>query len=257
MKPARFYLPDGSTCAGLREARKSGNAVPSVTTITSLYPRYALQDWLNRQLWESTVTTPRYPNEADNNYYARCQEHADEIAAAARDRGNRAHDMLTGTYEDYVPEDLSNIWKCFNAWRNPSETQIWSERVLFGTDYAGRADRLMTISDDRLFLDDFKIRSKPAIYPEDGIQLSAYLNALPACDWWRTTCRSIVIASDGSEIKVKEWTEDEMNGSYQIFRHLHAIWCHANNYYPISRTAFPQTATVPQQPAFAVPCCAR
>jgi len=225
---SRFYLPDGSTVAGLREARKIDGAVPSVTTVTAIYPKPWLARWKLDQVLHAALTLPQQPGETLDGFAARVQDDAEAQAAHARDLGSRAHDAIL-QFGGVTP-DIAPVFECWRNWQ-PAEKTVWTERVLFGPDYAGRADRLQ-LGDGGYFLDDFKIRSKARTYDEDCIQLAAYLEALPIEQWVYARCRSIVVQADGSTILVREWSDTELAEAYDTFRKLHTIWCRVNNFFP-------------------------
>lgn len=232
----RFYLPDGSTVVGLRAARKTENALPSVTTLLSCWPKPWLLNYKLNQMRDAALTLPRQPDESDDEFFERVSLDAEAHAKAGADRGSAVHDIiLRGGKLDQSELALPPI-RAWAEWQPKDERTIWTEKVLFGVGYAGRADRLQ-ISQERqcYFLDDFKIRQTARIYDEDRLQLAAYHEALPLENWVHTRPRSIVIQADGEKIIVREWTDDELADAYTAFTRCKMLWCTANNYWPGER----------------------
>lgn len=181
-----FEIPkaDGS---GMRsptvaDARKLG-LLPGVTHITRLLDKPELASWKMEQACLAVLTTPRKEGEGLDAFVRRVLHEEmvqEEEAKKARELGSAIHDALalalTGqdwdrALEPYIAPVLE--------WQKSCGRVVWTEKVLAGEFYAGRADALLE-NEDFLGLVDFKTTGKlPAkSYREHQLQTAAYANLL-------------------------------------------------------------------------------
>jgi len=195
--------------------------VPSVTTVIDRTLRkYGLELWKAEQLVLAVETTPRLPNEADDDFVRRVVQvecHQDAEAKAARDRGTAIHDLMARVMrKEWVDCDHPMF-----PWIDPALSAlhfgkvIAVEKVLVGPGYAGTTD-LIQESPDAYMLTDYKtsktLPKEP--YIEHKLQLSAYAEA-----WQRR-----LIGDDRAiykKIRVRNvYVSTTEVGKYSIHEHL-------------------------------------
>jgi len=106
----------------------------------------------------------------------------------------------------------------------------WTEEVLVGPGYAGRADALLDHTELGTVLVDLKNRSfdpdkvtasRRPIYPTDAMQLSAYRLALGK----KVGCVSIVCSSrTPAKPFVHAWDEQELEAGLDAFHNCQRLW---------------------------------
>ena len=77
----------------LRDARKLG-LVPSVTTILRCAEKPGLRRYFDRMMWEAACTTPRLPDQSDEDHFNACLDWADEHSRLAREKGTEIHGAI-------------------------------------------------------------------------------------------------------------------------------------------------------------------
>lgn len=101
-----WYFPDGrpayemdkkdgsgKTPTTLAHARKLG-LLPSVTTITSIKSKKALNNWLKEQAILAALTTARKEHEADVDFVRRINEESERQGKEAAEEGARIHGVI-------------------------------------------------------------------------------------------------------------------------------------------------------------------
>lgn len=244
-----FYMPDGSPFyeveskskpgtlrpATLRDARKVG-ALPSVTTITRTLAAPGLRRYLDRQIYEATFTTPRLPDETDDQHFARCLQWADEHSRNARDRGTAIHGAIEGrlmllpTAPEMLPfieaaqAALDDIGFCSPT--NKSTEHSFAHPLGYG----GKVDL-----HGPGYVVDFKTKAnwtdpRKLAWPERAMQLAAYRHGLnmPAA-----RCLNIFISTDDpGKYHVHEWPEADLKSGWRKFELLLRYWQEDNEYWP-------------------------
>lgn len=166
----------------LADAREL-NLLPSVTTILKVLNKPALNAWLVEQSVNAVLTTPRLPGEQLDAFVQRVlhsERVQDEEAQIARDKGTAIHDAIEACLNGR-PFDAA--WKPYVEAVLPVVAGlgsiVWTEKILVGDGYAGRADILLE-TERNITLLDFKTSSKmpKESYPEHKCQSSAYAKTL-------------------------------------------------------------------------------
>lgn len=104
-----WYKRDGSPCyevptkgGGLRAVNLRWDRglllVPSVTTVTKIIDKPALNKWLRRQTALAALTLPRIEGETDDEFLDRVDIDAAAQAKAAAEEGSRVHDAIEAYY---------------------------------------------------------------------------------------------------------------------------------------------------------------
>lgn len=193
---SHWYWPNSTPCFEL--PKKSGEGmkrptivdarelglVPSVTTILKTLNRPALNQWITEQSVLAALTTPRNKGETVDEFVHRVfhvEQIQDQEAEKAANRGTDIHEAIARSlngmewdsqWKPYVQSVLTIVESLGKI--------AWSEKILVGDGYAGRADLL--VEDDRwLTLTDFKSTGtlpKKDAYDEHKMQVAAYAKAL-------------------------------------------------------------------------------
>lgn len=246
-KSARFYLRDGtpffevpykdptkgSRPATLADARKVG-ALPSVTSLLRLLDKPELNAWIQEQACLAVLTTPRKDGEGLDDFVHRVlhvERVQDEQAAKARQLGSDIHEALQLALTDQPwPQKLAAYVRPVLKWRMEVGKVVWTEKVLVGDGYAGRADALLdNESLNVLSLVDFKSCAKlpKESWPEHKIQTAAYAATLTG-KRVLTTNVYISTANPGqfAVYSQSDWAETYVN----VFEHLVKLWKGLNHY---------------------------
>lgn len=249
---SHFYDPKTGELieGGLREARKRA-ALPSPTTVLGILGSYGLKIYFRRQMFESTATTPRLPNESDDDYFDRCCHHADEHGQAARDKGGDFHDLVQKFHEAQLKGRRFTLpleyplWPQFDAYtgwyfKNVKRT-LMVEQTVIGQGYAGRVDHVAEMMDGRIAVldpktqDTTKKKGKFTYYSNWGVQLGAYAGAmLTSFDkhLWSDVLISIAVSSNlPAVVEAYEWPKSPAY-YHDIFLGLLKYWCLDNDYHP-------------------------
>lgn len=223
----------------LADARKLG-LLPSVTKIISIRDKPQLNSWKTEQACLAVLTSPRKEGEALDAFVHRILQEEkvhEQEAARAREVGLQIHDAidnaLSGNPWDH---SLEHFVEPVVEWANTIGKVIWTERVLVGNGYAGRADALLE-GKLGLYLTDFKTCSKLPTgdsYPEHKLQTSAYAEGLGYTgDTKLLTCNLYISTQKPGDLKVcvqddNEWPITYRDGFLPLIWH----WQWDNNYHP-------------------------
>lgn len=223
-------LPRPTTLA---DARKLG-LVPSVTTILRVLDKPALNSWLREQSVLAVLSTPRVQGEDLDAFVSRVLSvDAEQEAQVARDFGILIHDQINDSLngrpiapgtEAFINPVLA-ILKDFGR-------VVSTERIVFGTGYAGTLDVMFEPND--LLLVDLKTTKAKELprgsYPEHQLQLAAYAAALGNTDEQRIRTANIYVSSvRPGDVRVCEnpdWTDTFQNG----FRPILNYWRWVNKF---------------------------
>lgn len=253
----------------LTDARKM-DLLPSVTNILDVKAKPALINWKLEWAIISAITSQQQEGESMEEWAERIARDAEEIASSAAKFGSRVHQSI----EDYlvqgeitVDEEIVPYFENWMAWAQDNldlSGAIFSERVVVGDGYAGRADLKARPKLGSPFYQqivdaghnaedygtiDFKTRrwkveegkkSKPALYDSDPSQLAAYLSAdismaseeeADDCSSW---VASVLINSEvpTEPIFVKVWSEAEIEKGMKVFRACQELWVLDRDYDP-------------------------
>lgn len=226
----------GTRPTTIADARKNG-WVPSVTTVLKASNKPALIEWLCRNAAVAAVTTPRIAGEDLDAFIERIlrRDAADE-SEKAKDLGTQVHAAIEAalTPEHGYSEALSGYVLPVLGILKPLGRVVWTERILIGEGYAGKADALFE-SEEAVTLCDFKTGKKipdKKAWPEHELQLSAYAKTIGTTgDKRLRTAIFYISTSNPGNVKLiyhDNWQETFTEG----FMPLRQFWCWMNNYYP-------------------------
>lgn len=242
MKSPRWYSRSGDARweGDVRHARRD-KALPSVTSIIEMWPKSWLEPYIQRQMWQAAITTPRTPQMTDDEFFEECLKWSEEHRTKAADRGTRIHRCIHGTQK---PEpDIAPFFDAWSKWNSGQAHDYaeWQEKTLVSLEhgYAGQADRLIVRihpKPETWILDDFKTsavkdKKRPPFYDNFAIQLAAYRHCL-AKDR-PIQCRSIVINTLEPEAPyVRVWSPEEIEQGWQRFKLCYEMFVSFKNYDP-------------------------
>lgn len=256
----------------LKDAREM-DLLPSVTNCLDVKEKPQLTAWKITNAIIAALTTPQNEGELLDDFAARVAQEAASVAGQAANFGTRVHQSI----EDFLVNDERTedpeITEFFENWLVWASQNLdmdgihFSERVVVGDGYAGRADlkcRALLGSSfaaaliaaghnpEDFGIIDFKTRvwtvyppggkkeSKAPTYDEDGAQLAAYVSA------------DIAMASESDEVEPASWaasvfihsrdpqaatdfhvwTPNEMARGWKLFRACLELWAVDRGYDP-------------------------
>ena len=235
-----FHFIEKKDGSGLRpttlaDARKL-NLLPSVTTIDKILDKPQLTAWKIDNALTAAITTPRLPNETDDDFKARVLAvDVESISDAAKQLGTDVHDAIEKalTAQPYN-EALTPYVKPVVETVAQFGAVVWAEKTVVGEGYAGRGDLLME-NDEWLTFLDFKTTGAKTLpkksYDEHKRQLAAYAATLGNTGNKRIRTANIYISTTRpGEVSVcinDEWQED-----FATFKMIVALWQRLNNFTP-------------------------
>jgi len=224
----------------LRDARKLG-LYPSVTSILNTMASPQLESWKINQAIMAALTLPRMPGEDDQQFMARVLDDSKQHTKKAADIGNQLHDYAENFYKKIPVKDVAGYeldcsylreWIGNNLGEGIAEDQFTNNEYGF----AGKQDWAGLLKNGKYGHVDYKSQNvkpgnKPVYYSKWCQQLAAYGKGDPDAVYI-----SVVIGSnkDNQFIQSYEWTHDEIQTGWKIFKHLLAIWMLDRNYDPRS-----------------------
>ena len=168
----------------LADARKQG-MLPSVTTILQVLDKPELNAWKQEQAVLAVLSTARLPGESLDAFVNRVlavEKVQDQEAGAARKLGLEIHRAIQDALNDRKIPDL--LLRPYVApvldWIAHTGQVLWTEKVLVGDGYAGKAD-LGLETEGMILVTDFKsctnLPTKDS-WPEHRLQTAAYAACL-------------------------------------------------------------------------------
>lgn len=237
----------------LRDARKV-NALPSPTTVLNVLGSPALKYYFRKQMFESTATTTRLPNESDDDYFDRCCKYADEHGQAARDLGGDFHSLCQSFHERATkvpPEKLAveastlvhpgdpmlPQFHAYVGWYQKNVVRsLMVEKSVIGQGYAGRVDHVAQLIDGRIACMDVKTqdvtkkKGKFTYYSNWSVQLGAYAGAIQPMP---EVLISIALSSKGPAVLgCYEWPKPP-EYYHDLFLGLLKYWKEDTDYFPV------------------------
>lgn len=222
--------------ATLADARKVG-ALPGWTTIDRILNKPALNEWKTEQACLAILTTPKQEGESLDAFVHRVlkeEKVQDQESQAARDIGSAIHEALALaiTGQPWDPQ-LTPFINPILEWQCAAGRVLWTEKILLGDGYAGRADCLLESS--ALTLVDWKTTTtvpKSGSYFEHRAQLAAYAKALGQTgDKAIVTCNVYISKKEPGKFAV--FHHDDWDLTYEkCCRPMIALWQQINNYAP-------------------------
>lgn len=229
---SHWYTVEGEPAYGadLRKARKLG-LVPSVTSIIGQLEKPAVTAWSNNLMSEVCHQYPAAQDETLPEYRKRIEAVYADRRSMAANIGTAIHNYAESylnleraePVQGYARQcELLKYWIDDNLMDGEVE---WPFSVVLpgGYGYGGKVDYAGSTLDGETVIVDFKTqdlkgKDSPTYYPEWGYQLAAYRHGLGMPG---AKCLSVVIdTGDIQCIHTKEWTEDELSNSMDIFTNL-------------------------------------
>jgi len=197
--------------------------LPSVTTILNVINKPALIKWGGGQVYDFLIENPgANRKEAVDAIYHKRDKAADvgsTMHSFYEAVGNGARRNTEG-----LPEALRGYGNAFIGWVNTfkptfkkTEHTVWSNKH----NYAGTVDAIITDQDGKTWLIDFK--TSKGIWPEMGIQLSAYKEAVEEMEKIKIDKQAIIqLKSDGT------MQMQEFNVPFEVFLGAKELWRYLN-----------------------------
>jgi hypothetical protein len=223
----------------LRDARKL-NLVPSVTTIIRVASAPGLERWKQEQVLLAALTLPRQEGEAESDWINRIMEDSKETGRKAADRGTAIHAAIQQHYdgqtyeiefEPYVRATTAALASHFNDWAWVAEASF-ADSMGFG----GKCDLHIPESEHcKGFVVDIKTKDfgpddKIAGFDEQLMQLAAYRMGLQA---FQARCANVFVSrSHPGEVRVVEWSAEDLTKGWLMFKTLLDFWQVKNAYKP-------------------------
>lgn len=238
-----FEIPkaDGSgmKSPNITDARKL-RLLPSVTNVLRILNRPELESWKTEQAVLAVLSSPRRDGEELDSFVHRILQEErvqDQEAAKARELGSRIHDAIElGLSRKDWDHDLDPYVVPVMKWQLGVGTVCWSEKILVGDGYAGRADALLENETlNVMSLVDFKTTGKlpKESYLEHRLQTAAYAATLGNTNHRRVITTNVYISTkEPGRLEVysqDDWGETYVNG----FEMLLHYWQWANRCYPL------------------------
>jgi hypothetical protein len=236
---AVFEVPNKSK-GGMRPTTlrdcKSLGLMPSVTTIMKVLAAPELDRWKQQQVLLASLTLPRHESESDEEYCSRIMEDAFRQVDAAADLGTQIHkameDHFQGRqYDPAMEEYIAPIkkWVVDNRVKFlQHELRLVNKEV----GYAGTTDALIE-KDGVLHVMDLKSRrTKPDFdikpWSKEPMQIAAYAKIVGA----PRGVNVYISTTEPGRIGEAWYDEATLTSEYEAFRHVVALWQHANKYTP-------------------------
>jgi hypothetical protein len=233
-----WYSQDGTSRhdADLRVARKE-KLFPSVTSILQVKSKPALDAWKRQEAILASLTLPRLPGESEQDFAKRVIVDMDATSSSAAKIGTAIHDYaerITNGELIKAPDGYHEVCALLKEWIIDSLGEGVSEESMVSTEYgyAGRKDFSGMIQGKYGILDfksqNVKPGTKPIFYPEHCYQLAAYAEGKDM------SLVNVIISTNPLNpiIAVKEWSQEEAEKGWSIFKHLLAVWQLERGYDP-------------------------
>src|SRR5688572_15737890 len=224
----------GTRPSTIADARKNG-WLPSVTTVLKSLAKPALTEWLCRNAATAALTTPRIDGEPLDAFLERIlRKDATDESEKAKDLGTQIHDAIERSLTLPVyPESFKAYVEPVQSVLMPIGRVVWTERILIGEGYAGKADALFE-SEEAVTLCDFKTTGKvpDKVWPEHKLQLSAYAKTLGNTGDKRIRTAIVYISTKEPGLVKLIYHDDWQDTYFNGFRPLQELWCWINGYNP-------------------------
>lgn len=208
----------------LRDAKKLGGLVPSVTTILKSAAAPNLVKWMKEQVAKAAYSERPREGESEADYLARILPLAEEVARKARDKGTEIHGAIEkldrhGPYSAHVDAAMEVV----SEWAGMMD---WDSERSFASSlgYGGKLDLSAPG-----FVCDFKTTDKPLsdlkTWPDHRRQLAAYRMGLDMPD---ARCAICYVSSAVPEARLIELDSEELEQGWEEFKALLAFYKAAN-----------------------------
>lgn len=226
---------DGSERAyTLRDAKKDKDRVPSVTTILKVAANEGLNKWIKSNLLMAAATLPRIEGESSDDWIKRVEEDAKAQSQEAASLGTSIHASLEKAYEGkyYDPEHTKYVVATIKAIEAIYPSVVWNAEKSFAhaLGFGGKID----LSSDSIVIDfktsafDESKKDSEFGYDEHLMQLAAYAHGLGI---EHPFCANVYISTTvPGLVKIKEWTSEDIDRGWEMFRSLLSYWKVKNKY---------------------------
>lgn len=215
----------------VRDAKKLGNLVPSVTTILKLAAAPGLEAWKISNAILSALTLPRNEGESDESYIYRITLDSNERARKARETGTEIHAAIECFYKGRLKDDepyFGNAYVSHLAVMEWAGREEWDAERSFASPlgFGGKLD----LSRDGFVLD-FKTTDKPLdglkLWPDHRRQLAAYRMGLGMPE---ARCAICYVSTGEPGARVIELEREELEQGWDEFKALLAFWKAVNRF---------------------------
>jgi hypothetical protein len=217
----------------LRDARKL-NLYPSVTTILKVAANEGLNRWIKSNLLMAAATLPKLEGESADEWIKRVEEDAKQQSQNAAALGTSIHASLEKAYEgkEYQEEHRVFVTATMEAVKDHFGSQAWSCERSFSHElgFGGKID----LSSPEVVIDfktsafDETKKDSEFGYDEHLMQLSAYSHGLYLS---HARCANVYVSTTvPGLVKIKEWTQEEVEKGLDMFIHLMKYWQIKNKY---------------------------
>jgi len=237
-----WYGPDGSPqytvrakdgsmrATTLRDARKM-DLRPSVTTVMKVAAAPGLEVWKQEQLLLAALTLPKRPDESEKDYITRIVADSKETGKNAAERGTRIHESIEKWFDGIKEVEHPTIASaCMSAIEEHFKgmTEVpWITEASFADPlgFGGKVDLHSPMANGIVV--DYKTKefTDPADvkgYDEHVMQLAAYRVGLGIPN--ARCANAFASVNQPGLIKMIEWTEEELQRGWAMFKLLLEFW---------------------------------
>jgi hypothetical protein len=214
----------------LRDARKL-NLVPSVTTILKCAASPGLDAWKQNQLLLAVLTLPRGQTESEDAWLVRVVRDSKETGRKAADRGTEIHGAIEQFYEGVLIAEMMDYQLGVDAKINEhfGKLELKAEKSFsHELGFGGKVD----LQADGVVIDiktsDFTDPKKVVGYESHLMQLSAYRVGLGMPE---ARCANVFVSRvEPGLCHVIEWSAEDLNKGWEMFRSLLNYWQASKSY---------------------------
>lgn len=260
-KSAHWYRRDGIPCHTVPKKDNKGmrnvclrydrhlDLLPSSTSIIAVKAKPEVVSYQIKQALMAAATLPRLDGEGEDDFMARVvvdmEAHMRDAAAFGIKIHKYSEIFHTGT--DFIDLELEPYVADYKRWFDENVKEVLSaEQVLVNktVGYAGTADLLVLLNDDRKAMLDLKtqgiksrvtktkgtVKNEPNFYDSWEYQLVSYGKCLEVEP---DAYISVVIDStEPGPCHVKEWPLSGRRNAWRAFLAMHFLFCADRNYWP-------------------------
>jgi len=220
----------------LRDAKANGDLVPSVTTVIRTAASPGLEAWKQQQVLMASLTLTRSENETEEDWIDRIMSDSKETGKKAAERGTAIH---AGVQAHYEGKDagvyLSHAKAAEEAIRAYFGEKKWEPEISFSFGgFGGKCDLMAKSNgtDTGLVIDiktkEFTDPDKVTAFDEHLMQLSAYRMGFQMP---KARCANVFVSvQEPVQIKIVEWTDEDLQRGWAMFSSLLNYWQIKNNY---------------------------
>ena len=254
IKTSHWYRADGVACHTMPKANGDGERIttikdakaqkllPSVTNILGVLDKPALTSWKIERHLETADKNPRQPDEPVAFWKKRIGDLAYQETADAADLGSKIHAAMERVFDGQpVPEEYIPYLSPVTQWVSTTGILVTAREkrlVNVREGYAGTADVLFTWDNGKgMGILDYKTkRTKPGekveAYNEHKRQLAAYAAIAYGAENLDQVLAANIFISSTEPGRMEVIKHTNLQGHYETFLHLCAIWRDEKQYDP-------------------------